>query len=264
MGPRIIPLIVCTLTLGSVASSQTPVVGQGGIENAAGLGNTTTIAPGSLISIFGTNLASGLSIASSATLSTALGDVDSVMINGMPAPLQFVASGQINAQAPWELAPGQATVVVTRAGVASAPVSVAVGSYSPALYGFGVGAQAIAINLDGTFTAPPGLIPGAASHPGTAGDTLVFYASGLGTVDQAPPPDGAPSSDVIRRTSAMLAVLVGGVPAVVNFAGLSPQFSGVYQVNVVVPSGVSPGSAVPVQLQIGGVTSADTLTIALQ
>jgi uncharacterized protein (TIGR03437 family) len=228
------------------------------------LGNTTTIAPGSLISIFGTNLASGLSVASSATLSTALGDVDSVTINGMPAPLQFVAGGQINAQAPWELNPGQATVVVTRAGAASAPVAAIVGMYSPALYGFDVGAQAIAINLDGTFTAPPGLIPGAASHPAIAGDTLVFYASGLGPVDQSPPPDGAPSSDVIRRTSAMLTVMMGGVPATVNFAGLSPQFSGVYQVNVVVPSGVSPGSAVPVQLQIGGVTSADTLTIALQ
>jgi uncharacterized protein (TIGR03437 family) len=264
MRPRIAAVFVCILTLGSVASSQTPVVGPGGIENAAGLGNTTTIAPGSLISIFGTNLASGLSIASSATLSTALGDVDSVMINGMAAPLQFVAGGQINAQAPWELGPGQATVVVTRAGVASAPVAVTVGSYSPALYGFGVGAQAISINLDGTFTAPPGLIPGAASHPASAGDTLVFYASGLGAVDQPPPPDGAPSSDATRRTSAPLTVMMGGVPAVVNFAGLSPQFSGVYQVNVVVPAGVSSGSAVPVQLQIGGVTSADTLTIALQ
>src|SRR5580704_5513138 len=153
MRPRIAAAFVCILTLGSVASSQTPVVGQGGIENAAGLGNTTTIAPGSLISIFGTNLASGLSIASSATLSTALGDVDSVMINGTPAPLQFVAGGQINAQAPWELIPGQATVVVTRAGVASPPVSVVVGSYSPALYGFDLGTQAISINLDGTFTA---------------------------------------------------------------------------------------------------------------
>jgi uncharacterized protein (TIGR03437 family) len=58
--------------------------------------------------------------------------------------------------------------------------------------------------------------------------------------------------------------MMGSVPAVVNFAGLSPQFSGVYQVNVVVPAGVSPGSAVPIQLQIGGVTSPDTLTIALQ
>jgi uncharacterized protein (TIGR03437 family) len=58
--------------------------------------------------------------------------------------------------------------------------------------------------------------------------------------------------------------MMGGMPGVVNFAGLSPQFSGVYQVNVVVPPGLAPGSAVPVQLQIGGVTSVDTLTIALQ
>ena len=264
MRPPILLPFVFLVTLGSVASSQTPVVGTGGIENAAGLGNTTTIAPGSLISIFGTGLASGLSIASSATLSTSLGDVDSVMINGIPAPIQFVASGQINAQAPWALTPGQANVVVTRAGIASAPVTATVDSYSPALYGFGLGTQAIAINLDGTFTAVPASIPGATSHPAAAGDTLVFYASGLGSVDQPPPPNGAPSSDVTRRTAAPLIVMMGGVRATVNFAGLSPQFSGVYQVNVVVPTGVASGSAVPVQLQIGGATSADTLTIALQ
>jgi uncharacterized protein (TIGR03437 family) len=58
--------------------------------------------------------------------------------------------------------------------------------------------------------------------------------------------------------------MVGGVPAQVAFSGLSPQFVGVYQVNVVMPSGVSGGSAVPLQLMIGGVTSADTLTLALQ
>jgi uncharacterized protein (TIGR03437 family) len=264
MRPRIAAVFVCILTLGSVASSQTPVVGPGGIENAAGLGNTTTIAPGSLISIFGTGLASGLSIAGSATLSTTLGDVDSVMINGVPAPLSFVSGGQINAQAPWELMPGQASVVVTRAGVASAPVVAVVGAYSPALYPFVPGTQAIAINPDGTFAAPPGSIPGSTSHPASAGDTLVFYASGLGAVDQPPPPDGAPSSDTLRRTSTPLTVMMGGMPGVVNFAGLSPQFSGVYQVNVVVPPGLAPGSAVPVQLQIGGVTSPDTLTIALQ
>ena len=186
------------------------------------------------------------------------------MINGMPAPLQFVAGGQINAQEPWELAPGPVTVVVTRAGVASAPAAAMAGLYSPALYGFDIGTQAIAINLDGTFTAPPGLIPGAASHAAMAGDTLVFYASGLGPVDQPPPPDGAPSSDILRNTSMTLTVMIGGVPAQVNFAGLSPQFTGVYQVNVVVPPGVSPNNAVPVQLQIGGVNSPDTLTIALQ
>jgi uncharacterized protein (TIGR03437 family) len=57
---------------------------------------------------------------------------------------------------------------------------------------------------------------------------------------------------------------MGGVPAEVLFSGLSPQFAGVYQVNAQTPGGAAPGGAVPVQLMIGSVTSADTLTIALQ
>ena len=123
MRSRILALFGSVLLLGSVGFAQTPVVQDGGIANAAGLGHSTSIAPGSLISIFGSNLASSLSVASSATLSTSLGDVDSVMINGMPAPLSFVSEGQINAQAPWELGPGPAEVVVTRRGVPSPPAT---------------------------------------------------------------------------------------------------------------------------------------------
>src|SRR5713226_4761863 len=105
MRARIDTLLGCISLFGCVALAQTPVVTPGGIVSAAGLGHTTTIAPGSLISIFGSSLASSLSQAGSATLSTTLGDVDSVTINGVPAPLKFVSAGQINAQAPWETIP---------------------------------------------------------------------------------------------------------------------------------------------------------------
>jgi uncharacterized protein (TIGR03437 family) len=204
-------------------------------------------------------------VADSATLSTTLGDVNSVTINGVAAPLQFVSGGQINAQAPWELTPGMANVIVTRAGTASQPAVAQVSMFSPALYGFNLGtAQAIAINTDGTIAASPGAITGITSHPAMAGDALTFYASGLGPLNSAPPSDGVGSLDDLRQTSTPLTVMVGGVPAQVAFSGLSPQFAGVYQVNVVVPSGVTGGGAVPVQLMIGGVTSADTLTLALQ
>jgi len=234
------------------------------VVNAAGLGHSTTIAPGSLISIFGTGLASTLAIASSVPLSTSLADVDSVTINGTPAHLLFVSDRQINAQAPWQLGPGAVNVVVTRAGVSSQPVSAQVNPFSPALYGFNMGtAQAIAVNIDGSIAAPAGAIQGVTSHPAAAGDTLVFYASGLGAVDQ-PPADGAASLDELRSTTTMPTVLLGNVPSQVAFSGLSPQFVGVYQLNVVVPTGPSPGDAVPAQIQIGGVNSADSLTIALQ
>jgi uncharacterized protein (TIGR03437 family) len=265
MRSRLFGLLSCISLLGSVATAQVPTLTPGGIVNAAGLGHTTTIAPGSLISIFGTNLASALSVADSVTLSTSLGDVDSVMINGVAAPLKFVSTGQINAQAPWELVPGQASVVVTRAGNASPAAMAQVSLFSPALFGFNLGtAQAIAINADGTITASPGAITGITSHPAMAGDTVTFYASGLGPLDNPPPSDGVGSLDLLRQTTTPLIVMFGGVQAQVAFSGLSPQFVGVYQVNVVVPSGVTGSGAVPVALNIGGVSSADTLTIALQ
>jgi uncharacterized protein (TIGR03437 family) len=96
-----------------------------------------------------------------------------------------------------------------------------------------------------------------------SGDTIIFYASGLGPVG-TPPADGHNSTDALRPTSSTLSALIGGAPAQVVFSGLSPQFTGVYQVNLTIPANVTTGDAVPVQLMIGGVTSADSLTIALQ
>jgi uncharacterized protein (TIGR03437 family) len=58
--------------------------------------------------------------------------------------------------------------------------------------------------------------------------------------------------------------MIGGMPAQVNYSGLSPQFFGVYQLNVVVPSGITPGGSVPVQIQVGGTSSPDPVTIAIQ
>ena len=264
MRSRILSFLGCILVLGSLASAQVPVVSAGGIVNAAGLGATKTIAPGSLISIFGSNLASALTVANSVTLATRLGDVDSVTINGVPAPLKFVSSGQINAQAPWNLIFGPANVVVTRGGVVSQPAQAQVAQFSPALYGFNLGTpQAVAVNLDGTVAASPGAIAGVTSHPASAGDTVILYASGLGPVEQ-PPANGFDSLDRLRPTTMPVSALLGSVPAQVAFAGLSPQFIGVYQLNMVVPAGAMPGAAVPIQLQTGSVTSADTLTIAVQ
>jgi uncharacterized protein (TIGR03437 family) len=61
-------------------------------------------------------------------------------------------------------------------------------------------------------------------------------------------------------------VLVGGVKAVPQFAGLAPQFVGVYQVNFQVAAGTPKGNAVPLQVQIAGtsIISSDKVTIAVQ
>src|SRR3954454_16034869 len=99
----------------SAAHAQIPAVTQGGVVNAAS--NTGTVAPGQLVSIYGTNLAETLTKADTVPLSTELGDV-SVTFNGISTPLLFVSASQINAQLPWNVlssgTTGTATVAVKR------------------------------------------------------------------------------------------------------------------------------------------------------
>jgi len=249
----------------SAVSAQTPAIRADlGVINAAGFGGTNKIAAGSLISIYGTSLAATLAQADSTTLSTSLADVDSVTIGGVKAPLKFVFGTQINAQVPWGVPSGSANVVVTRGGTASQAYAAQVADFSPTVYDFNPLQQAIAVNSDASITGAAPNVLGLTAHPAAAGDGIFFYASGLGALDSAPPADGVNSIDKLRKTANTLSVKIGGVAARVDFAGLSPQFTGVYQVNVTIPSGVTAGGAVPMQLSIGGVDSADPATIAVR
>jgi uncharacterized protein (TIGR03437 family) len=199
-------------------------------------------------------------------LPTTLSDA-SVTFNGIPAPLLLVSPNQINAQLPWNVladgaTPGSAQVVVTRNGASSPAFQFPVAEFGPGIFALqsGVG-QAAAINPDGTLAGPAGSVPGMTLRPATPGETIVFYATGLGAVTPVID-DGAAPGSVERNAATMPTVLIGGVPAQVAFAGLSPQFVGVNQINVVVPKVPTPG-VVPLQIQDGSVVSTDKVTIAV-
>ena len=66
-----------------------------------------------------------------------------------------------------------------------------------------------------------------------------------------------------HQTATMPQVTVGGVPAQVVFAGMTPQFVGVYQVNIVIAAGTPTGNAIPLRISMNGVTSRDDVTIAV-
>jgi len=252
-----------TLAAWTGAQAQTPVVSNGGISNAAN--GITPVTPGSLVSIYGTNLAAGLAQADSIPLSTSLNGV-SVTFNGVQAPLLFVSGGQINAQLPWNVlsgaTTGSANVVVTRNGSPSAAQTFQVGPFSPGI--FAINNIAVAINPDGSIAAAAGAIPGINTRPAKINDSggLVILCTGLGAVDSTPA-NGANSVDKLRTATTTPTVLIGGKPAQVVFAGLSPQFVGVNQINVAVPSGTPTGNNVPIQIQVGGVTTSDQVTIAV-
>jgi len=250
------------------ARAQTPVVADGGVANAATMERGTGVAPGAMVTIFGSSLASGLARQDSVPLSGSIGDV-SVTFNGVAAPLQFVAENMIGAQVPWNVvadatAGGSVNVVVTRAGNASQAVSVPIVPFSPAIYRVHpYTTQAMALNADGTLTAAPNTVEGMQSHPATVGDTVLIYANGLGAVTPAAS-NGSSSQDVTRIAVTTPTVLIQGVAAQVTFAGHSPKVPGLNLLNVIVQPGITSSDASPLQIQVGGITTTNAITIAVR
>ena len=99
--------------------------------------------------------------------------------------------------------------------------------------------------------------------PAQAGDALIIYCTGLGTVDPPVVEGTAAPLSPLSSTKSPVTVMVGDKPAQVQFSGLIPGFAGLYQVNVVMPPGVAAGGAVPVALTVAGQTG-PPVTIAVQ
>jgi uncharacterized protein (TIGR03437 family) len=256
------------------APAQTPQITNNGVVNAAS-GNGP-VAPGSLISVYGSNLSPVTDTAAAIPLPPTLDGV-TVQVNNIQAPLWFVSSGQINVEIPWEAlasAPpttGTATaqvIVSTKSGGASTAANVTVALTGPGIFTFYYGAgQAIAYNYaDGSFaSATP--IQGYTNVPYRAAkindpNPLVIYATGLGAVTPTVADGAAPPTGVVCFAVSPPTVLIGGVQAQVLFAGLS-QFPGVYQLNVTIPGGTPTGNAVPLQIEMNGFTSRGDVTIAV-
>ena len=193
-----------------------------GVSNAASGGD---ISPGCLFSIYGTNLADATAIAGSGNLPTKLGG-SAVSIGGIAAPLLYVSPTQINAQVPFEVAPGPSTLTVTTAESASAPFNVSnLHPTSPAVFRL-PNVQGQALLLTPEFHL---------ANTIRSGDVIIFYATGLGQTNP-PAATGAPGAMAapFNELPSFPSVSIGGNPAKVLFAGMAPGFA-VYQINVLVP-----------------------------
>jgi uncharacterized protein (TIGR03437 family) len=231
------------------------------VLNGASFATGQPLAPGSLGSLFGVAIVNAPAAASTVPLPMSLGGL-SLTVGGVAAPLLYVSATQVNFQVPWTVPVGPADVIATVNGTALTKFTVTIAPVEPGVFSlqYGVG-QAIATNLDGTLVAPVGSIPGLVTRPAKPGDAIIVYATGLGAVSPSIDSGAAPGS-VLRDTSVKAQVLIGGKSSDVPFSGLSPQFVGVNQLNVVVPS-VAAGS-VPLQINSDGVISTDQVTISVQ
>ena len=255
-------------TLQSAVPSITSVI------SASQYGAFPTIAPGSWIEIYGSNLgdvpqvwaSSNFSGVNGAFAPTALSGT-SATVGGQAAFTEYVSPTQVNVQVPGGVPSGgpQSVIVKTEAGT-SAPFSVTVNNVQPGLLApssFDInGTQyVVALFSDGvTYALAPGSIAGVTSRLPKPGDTITLYGVGFGQVNQGIPPGQIASGQ--SSLAAPLTVSIGGTQAVVSYAGLAPGFVGLYQFNVVVPS-ISATNAAAVTFSLGGAAGTQKLYLAI-
>lgn len=274
--PVLIPVSL-TVILGPVFSSDN-------LLNAASFELGQPPASGGLASVFGSFPGATPGAASAIPLPTDIEDLTvrirplaaalteegkAGQVDYTPAPLLFVSGEQINFQAPWEVPPGPAEMIVSADGVDSEAVEIVLAEVHPGVFTFDFGpGRAVAFLPSGVVAQPEGSIEGVATRPVQIGEPLIILATGLGPLTGPPLASGDNSLDesgaFIRRDTAFpTRVLIGGQEAEVFFSGASPQFVGVNQVNVAVPEGVEPGAEVPLILEVNGVQSRADVTIAV-
>ena len=224
-----------------------PVLDFQGVQDNATFVPGDPVAPGDIVAVKGRQLSAKAGTSAGAPpLATQLTDTQ-VLFNGQALPLFYTSDGQINCQIPTDAPLGTSLVQVKRQdGQASNLVSVDIALRAPRLLP-GLGEYGAITNQDYSRPMPAGSFPGVSTHPAKAGDTLTIYAIGLGpTSPYVATGQPAPSSEPLARLTSVPTVVFGGgvgsPTAIPLFAGLSPTYAGLYQVNVTIPENAPKGN----------------------
>jgi uncharacterized protein (TIGR03437 family) len=229
---------------------------------------TTDFGSNMYVTIYGSNLSSVTQAWSDSftngTAPTTLGGV-SVMVNNVPAFIQYVSPTQININTPDDTTTGTVNIVVkNEIGFSNTGTANRV-RLSPTLLSvpnFSAGNKFYVVALSGDFLfyiGPQGLAQGVSFKAAKPNDTVVFFATGCG------PTNPATKAGVLAAQNSPLAssyqIKIGGVPANVTFAGMLAGTVGLYQFNAVIPN--IPAGDQPVELIVDGVPNSQNLVITV-
>jgi uncharacterized protein (TIGR03437 family) len=240
-----------------------PTISSGGVVPI--FSSATTVEQGSWISIYGTNFASTTSVWAG-DFPTSLGGV-SVTIDSQPAYISVVTPTQINVQVPNDSTTGSVPVTVTTVS-GTATASVNLGIYGPSFSLLNSKYPAALVvttppNLGNSglgydLIGPVGAFP-YATRPVMAGETLVLFGVGFGPTS---PPLAAGQPVTSAAMSVTLpTITIGGVKARVAYGGV--VLAGLFQFNVVVPSGAGTGDQ-PLVATTGGASTPTGIYVTLQ
>jgi uncharacterized protein (TIGR03437 family) len=219
------------------------------VVNAGDLGSD--IAPGGLISVFGTQLSPVNMTSSEIPLPTALAN-SCLSVNGLPMPILYVSPNQVNAQMPYQ-AIGDVTLILRTPGGQSDNYNLVIEPNAPSVFLASVGPDTdvptVVRNDDGGLVTP--------SHPihRDSNTALVIYLTGLGPTSPAVGTGQPAPSNQLAYSTLQPTVTLGGVNLPVLFSGLAPGLVGVDQINVSVPFSVPEGMSVPLVITQGAVST---------
>jgi uncharacterized protein (TIGR03437 family) len=248
-----------SLTLSATSAGTPPNVLS--VLNGASL-QPGPLAPGEIITIFGTGLgpATGLpaTVLPAGAIASTLGGT-TVLFDGIPAPLLYVQSNQINAIVPYAME-GRATATfqIQVSGASASSLDLRINETAPAIFtvnGSG-SAQGAIVNQDGTVNGP--------YYPAPRGSVISIYATGEGQTNPAGQ-DGRIITTDLRVPLAPVSAIIGLVPAQVTYAGSAPGLvAGVIQINAYVPANAPVGGQIPIVFLTGTTASGAMVTMAVK
>jgi uncharacterized protein (TIGR03437 family) len=221
----------------------------------------STIAPGEIVTLFGTNMGpsslAGLQLDQSGKISSSLAGTQ-VLFDGVPAPIIYTQASQVSVVAPYSLTRSSTQVQVGYQGKISQVLTVATTATIPGIFtadSSGQG-QAAALNQDGSYNS--------AKSPAARGAYLTLFLTGHGAV--LPAGDaGAVAGQAAPTVAGQVQVWVGQQPAAVSYAGVAPFSTyGLMQLNLQIPANAPTGAAVPILVGIGNYVTQPSVTVAIQ
>jgi uncharacterized protein (TIGR03437 family) len=229
-----------------VASGNNPSYAAAGVVQAA-TQVSGPLAPNTIATLYGLNLSWTIHVAAAADvvngrLPTSLDGV-TVLVNGIPCNLFYVSPGQINFLMPYEITTNSAVIEVVRQGAAGPPVTVPLNAAAPAFFVWN-GDLAVAEHVDGSLISP--------DSPAHSGEIVVLYAAGLGRTSPDIASGVVAQGPITILAMAQLQILLNGVacpPDSVFYAGIAPDFVGLYQINLQLPENLPPNPEI--QIAIG-------------
>jgi uncharacterized protein (TIGR03437 family) len=241
-----------------------PVAGANGIAVSAivnGASNQTgAIAPGEVVVIYGSGLGPATlavsSLGANGLLPTSVAGT-TVYFGAVAAPILYTSANQVGAIVPFGVPAASVLVSVVYNGQSTAAVPASVATAVPGIFTLNASGsgQAAAINQDNSVNG--------AARPVKIGQVISLYLTGAGQTNP-PGADGQPGTAPYPLPVLTVTAKVGGRDATVQYAGGAQGLvAGVLQVNVMIPAGVTAGSAVPVVLQVGTNSTQPNITIAV-